>query len=601
MSRGGPGAGYTPGEKPQSFGGVWKKIFQYMGRYRYAFYAAIVMSVVGTALSLLGPNKISDLTNVIKDGLAPGSSVDMAAVTDIGTFLVILYGISAILLLAQNLIMSTITQKTAGRLRDDIAEKVNRVPLGFFDKSSTGDLMSRVTNDADSMGQAMNQGLGMMISSLTLFLGSLVMMFVTNAVMAVTSVLCTVVGLVLMVVMVKMSQKHFNMQQEYLGGINGHVSETYSSHVVVKAYGAEDEVTEKFDDINGKLAKSAFLAQFISGTMMPITSFVGNLGYVMVCIVGAVLVLDGSASIGTIVAFMIYIRLFTQPLAQMAQALNSMQSVAAGAERVFGFLEEDELPEEKDADQHMERAKGHVEFRDVHFGYVPGKEIIKGFSAEIQPGQKVAIVGPTGAGKTTIVNLLMRFYDVDKGSILIDGVPISRMTRENVHEQFCMVLQDAWLFEGSIRDNIVYNREGITDEQVKEACQAVGIDRFIHSLPDGYDTILGETAELSAGQKQQMVIARAMIDDSPMLIFDEATSSVDTRTEKAIQESLDRLSSDRTSFVIAHRLSTIRNSDVILVMKDGNVIEQGNHDALMATGGFYCQLYNSQFEKAEDD
>ncbi len=598
MSRQGPG--FSPGEKPGDFGSVWKKIFQYMGRYRYAFYAAILMSVIGTALSLLGPNKISELTDVIKDGLAPGSTIDMEAVASIGTFLVILYAVSAILLLAQNLIMSTITQKTAGRLRDDISEKVNKVPLGFFDKSSTGDLMSRVTNDADSMGQSMNQGLGMMISSLVLFLGSLIMMFVTNAIMAITAVLCTVVGLVLMVVMVKLSQKHFNNQQEYLGGINGHVSETYSSHVVVKAFGGEEDVTEKFDDINGKLAKSAFLAQFISGTMMPITSFVSNLGYVMVCIVGAVLVIDGSASIGTIVAFMIYIRLFTQPLAQMAQALNSMQNVAAGAERVFGFLEEEELAAES-PDSHMERARGHVEFRDVHFGYVPGKEIIKGFSAEIMPGQKVAIVGPTGAGKTTIVNLLMRFYDVGSGSILIDGVPISSMSRENVHEQFCMVLQDAWLFGGSIKENIVYNREGITDEQVRNACEAVGLDRFIRSLPNGYDTVLGETAELSAGQKQQIVIARAMIDDSPMLIFDEATSSVDTRTEKTIQESLDRLSSDRTSFVIAHRLSTIRNSDVILVMKDGNVIEQGNHDALMAKGGFYSDLYNSQFENAEED
>ena len=598
MSRQGPG--FTPGEKPSSFGGVWKKIFQYMGRYRYAFYAAIAMSIVGTALSLIGPNKISDLTDVIKNGLAPGSTIDMEAVASIGTYLVLLYAVSAILLLVQNIIMSTITQKTAGRLRDDISEKVNKVPLGFFDKSSTGDLMSRVTNDADSMGQSMNQGLGMMISSLVLFLGSLVMMFVTNAIMAITAVLCTVIGLVLMVVMVKLSQKHFNRQQEYLGGINGHVSETYSSHVVVKAFGGEEEATEEFDEINNKLTRSAFLAQFISGTMMPITSFIGNLGYVMVCIVGAVLVIDGTATIGTIVAFMIYIRLFTQPLGQMAQALNSMQNVAAGAERVFGFLEEEELSSEN-PDNHIEKARGHVEFRNVHFGYVPGKEIIKGFSAEIMPGQKVAIVGPTGAGKTTIVNLLMRFYDVDSGSILIDGVPISSMSRENVHEQFCMVLQDAWLFEGSVKENIVYNRESITDEQVRNACNAVGLDRFIRSLPNGYDTVLGEMAELSAGQKQQMVIARAMIDDSPMLIFDEATSSVDTRTEKTIQESLDRLSNDRTSLVIAHRLSTIRNSDLILVMKDGNVIEQGDHDALMAKGGFYSDLYNSQFENAEED
>ncbi len=585
-------------EKPDDFGSAWKRIFRYMGRYRYAFYAAVGMSAVGTAISLAGPNMISDITDLIKDGLAPGKSVDLDAVASIGMSLLMLYGISAAILLAQNLIMSTITQRTAGNLRDDISEKMNRVPLGFFDGSSSGDLMSRVTNDADSMGQSMNQSLGMMISSVTLFLGSLAMMFLTNVPMAVTAVLSSLLGIAMMAAIVKVSQKHFEMQQTNLGRMNGHVGETYSSHIIVKAFGGEESATGKFDAINGDLTRSSFYAMFISGTMMPITNFVGNFGYVMVCLVGAVLVIDGSATIGTIVAFMIYIRLFTQPLSQISQALTNMQSVAAGAERVFAFLDEEEIPEERRDGPHIERAVGRVEFRDVHFGYVPGKEIIKGFSAEIEPGQKVAIVGPTGAGKTTIVNLLMRFYDVDSGQILIDGIPVSEMTRANVHEQFCMVLQNSWLFGDTVRNNIAFNRRDVSDEQIREACRAVGIDRYIMSLPDGYSTVIGADTELSAGQKQQLVIARALIDRSPMLIFDEATSSVDTRTEKIIQESLDRLSSGRTSFVIAHRLSTIRNSDLILVMKDGNIIEQGNHESLMAQGGFYCGLYNSQFETA---
>ncbi len=420
--------GFAPGERADSFGTAWKRLFRYMGRYRYGFFAAVAMAAIGTAISLIGPGRISDMTDIIKDGLAPGSSIDLGAVASIGSFLVVLYAVSAILLLGQNLLMSTITQKTAGRLRDDVSAKVSRVPLRFFDNSSTGDLMSRVSNDADNIGQAMNQSLGMLISSTILFLGSLVMMLLTNVTMAVTAVLCTLLGLALMGVMVRRSQKYFDLQQEGLGRINGHVGETYSSHVIVKAYGNEERATGAFDRINEDLARSAFRAQFVSGTMIPITGFVGNLGYVMVCLVGAVMVIDGTASIGTIVAFMIYIRLFTQPLGQIAQAMNSMQTVAAGAERVFAFLDEEEMPAEDGDGSRIERAQGHVEFRDVHFGYVPGREVIKGLSAEVLPGQKVAIVGPTGAGKTTIVNLLMRFYDVDKGSILIDGVPIYRMT-----------------------------------------------------------------------------------------------------------------------------------------------------------------------------
>ena len=569
-----------------------------MGRFRYALFACVAMSIAGSLISLIGPRKISDMTDIIESAVKSGGPVDLEAVAAIGVFLLILYAVSAAMSYAQGQVMAYISQKTSGRIREDVSAKIVRVPLGFFDKASTGDLMSRVTNDADRMGQGMNQSLSQLMTACVMFFGTLAMMLITDVTLCATAVGCTALGFLFMWVIVKKSQTYFSRQQANLGRMNGHISETYSSQNVVMAYGGEKGALEKFDEINEALASTAVRSQFLSGTMTPLMGFIGNLGYVAVCLVGAVMVIDGNITIGTVVAFLIYIRLFTQPMSQISQAFNGMQSVAAGAERVFSFLDEPELPDESSKKAHVSRSAGHVEFKDVHFGYEPGKEVIKGFSAEVFPGQKVAIVGPTGAGKSTVVNLLMRFYEVGGGDILIDGVSVKDMSRANVHEQFCMVLQDAWLFEGTIRENIVYGREGISDERIEEACRAVGIDRHIAAMPEGYDTVLGETAELSAGQRQQIVIARAMISDAPMLILDEATSSVDTRTEAAIQKSMDRLSEGRTSFVIAHRLSTIRNADLILVMRDGNVIEKGTHDQLMSMGGFYRDLYDSQFEKA---
>lgn len=587
-------------ERPKNFREAWRRLFLYMDRYRYPLIIAVLFSAASSVLSVIGPNKISDMTDAISEGLITGA-VDMDTVTSIGILLLAIYIASAVLGLLQGYIMATVTQKTAGRLRDDISEKINRVPMGYFDRSSTGDLMSRVTNDADTLGQAMNQSMGMLISSVTLFLGSLVMMIYTNWVMAGAAVISTIFGFFLMMVIMSKSQKYFDMQQTNLGLMNGHVDEIYSAHNIVKAYNGEKDAEKEFDRINDNLFRSAHRSQFLAGFMMPLMGFIGNLGYVVVCVVGAALVLDGQTSIGTIVAFMIYIRLFTQPLNQMSQAFASMQSVAAGAERVFQFLDEKELDDESSLDKRIERSKGHVEFRDVHFGYTPDREVIHGFSADIQPGQKVAIVGPTGAGKTTMVNLLMKFYDVNSGDILIDGISTKELKRENIHDQFCMVLQDTWLFNGTIKENIVYCRENISDEQVIEACKAVGIHHLISTLPNGYDTVLGDNATLSAGQKQQLTIARAMIDRSPMLILDEATSSVDTRTERIIQEAMDRLAEGRTSFVIAHRLSTIKNSDLILVMRNGSIIEHGTHEELLAKGGFYGELYNSQFEETDMD
>lgn len=595
----GKGKGMLPPDKPKHFKESWAKLFRYMGK-RYMIYVilAVILSIIGTMLSLIGPDFLKDMTNVITDNMFLPEGIPLDKVTQIGITLLIIYAASAVLTLIQGLILATVTQKTAGNLRTDVSKKINRLPMRYFDRSSTGDIMSRVTNDADTMGQAMNQAIGTLVTSVTMLVGSVIMMAITNIPMMITAIVSSIAGFVLMAVIMGKSQKYFDTQQENLGLMNGHVAEIYGAHNIVKAYNGEKQATVKFDSINDELERSAFKSQFLGGLMMPLMNFIGNFGYVAVCVVGAALVIDGKTDMGTIVAFIIYVRLFTQPLSQMSQAFVSMQSVAAGAERVFEFLEEEELADESSFDKHIE-SKGHVEFRDVHFGYTPDKEIIHGFSAEIKPGSKVAIVGPTGAGKTTIVNLLMKFYEVNSGDILIDGVSTKELTRENVHEQFCMVLQDTWLFEGTVRENIVYCREGITDEEVEAACKAVGIHHFITTLPDGYDTVLGDNAVLSAGQKQQMTIARAMIDRSPLLILDEATSSVDTRTEKIIQSAMDELAQNRTSFVIAHRLSTIKNSDLIIVMKEGSIIEQGTHEDLLAKGGFYEELYNSQFEEVD--
>lgn len=597
----GPGGGHgpgAPGEKPKDFKKTWVKLIQYNKKYVPFVLFAAILAMASSVCSLVGPDKLSDMTDMISQGLLAG--IDMDGVKHVALTLVFLYGISAVFNYIQSFTMSTVTQNVTKTLRRNISVKINKVPLGYFNKNSFGDVLSRVTNDVDTIGQSMNQSIVTLVTAITMFLGSLFMMFYTNWVMAVTAVLSTFIGFGIMMAIMSKSQKHFIAQQRELGRINGHIEEIYTGHNVVKAYNGEEEALKTFDEINEKLYTSAWKSQFLSGLMMPIMGFIGNFGYVAVCVVGASLVMNGHISFGVIVAFMLYIRLFTNPLSQIAQAMTSLQSTAAAGERVFEFLEEQELSDESNKKKRLDpgKARGDVEFKNVKFGYDPEKVIIHDFSAHAKAGQKIAIVGPTGAGKTTMVNLLMRFYELNSGEILIDGVPVSELTRQNVHDMFCMVLQDTWLFEGTIRENVVYSKEGVSDEDVSRACKAVGIDHFIHTLPNGYDTVLNDKANLSAGQKQLITIARAMIENAPLLILDEATSSVDTRTEIQIQKAMDKLTEGRTSFVIAHRLSTIKNADLILVMRDGDIIESGNHEDLLARGGFYAELYNSQFESA---
>ena len=573
---------------------TWKQLIQYCRKYLLPVGIAMILAMAGAICSLIGPDKLKDLTNLIGEGLLTG--VDMDAVQKIALFLAGLYLISALFSYVQSYIMTTVNQSVTKRLRKDISLKINQVPLNYFNKTSFGDVLSRVTNDVDMIGQSLNQSIVSLVTAVTMFLGSLIMMFYTNWMMAVTAVLSTFLGFGLMMSIMKKSQKHFVAQQRELGRINGHIEEIYSGHNVVKAYNGEREALETFTKINEKLYGSAWRSQFLSGLMMPLMGFIGNFGYVAVCVAGAALTMNGTISFGVIVAFMMYIRLFTNPLSQIAQAMTSLQATAAAGERVFEFLEEEELSDESGKTVRLENAKGDVEFRNVRFGYTPDRIIIKDFSAHAGAGQKIAIVGPTGAGKTTLVNLLMRFYELNGGDIFIDGISTKEMTRENVHDLFCMVLQDTWLFEGTIRENIVYCKENVSDGDVEKACRAVGIHHFIKTLPQGYDTVLNDKANLSAGQKQLITIARAMIENAPLLILDEATSSVDTRTELQIQKAMDKLTEGRTSFVIAHRLSTIKNADLILVMKDGDIIESGSHEELIAKGGFYADLYNSQFD-----
>lgn len=558
---------------------------------------ALIAAIIGTVLTLIGPDKLSEMTDIITAGIM--TSIDLDKILSIGLTLVAMYCASAILSFSQGYIMATVTQRISKRLRRDISQKINRLPMSYYNNTTTGDLLSRVTNDVDTIGQALSQSVGTLLSAISLFLGSLFMMLKTNVIMTGTAVLSTLIGFGLMIVIMKNSQKYFASQQECLGKINGHIEEVYSGHTVIKAYNAEEQMDVKFRELNSKLKNSAFKAQFLSGLMIPIMTFIGNLGYVAVCIVGAALAMNGKISFGVIVAFIMYIRYFTQPLAQIAQGVQNLQSAAAASHRVFDFLNAKEMEDESNKTHSLENAKGKVEFRNVKFGYEGSDRIIiNNFSTIAQPGQKIAIVGPTGAGKSTLVNLLMRFNEINSGEILIDDISTKDLTRENVHDLFCMVLQDTWLFEGTIKENLVYNQEHVTDEEMKNACKAVGLDHFIETLQDGYDTILNDKLSLSAGQKQQLTIARAMIKNAPMLILDEATSSVDTRTELIIQQAMDKLMEGRTSFVIAHRLSTIKNADVILVLKDGDIIESGNHDELISKNGFYADLYNSQFEEA---
>lgn len=592
-----PGGGPGAGEKAKDFKGSLAKLLSYCKKYHTALLAAIISAVAGTVLTIIGPDKLSEITNLITKGIVTG--IDMEAVTKIGLTLVAFYALSYVLSAVQGWIMATVTQKVSKNLRSDISRKINRLPMWFYNRTSTGDVLSRVTNDVDTIGQSMNQSIGTLVSAIVLFFGSLFMMLKTNLLMTFTAVSATLIGFVLMFAIMGRSQKYFARQQKHLGEINGHIEEIYAGHTVVKAYNGEANAKKTFDKLNGNMRDSGFKAQCLAGLMMPIMSFIGNLGYVAVCVVGAILTMQNKIDFGVIVAFMMYVRYFTQPLSQIAQAMQSLQSAAAAGERVFEFLEAEEMEDENGKAKNFVKSKGSVEFDHVKFGYEDSdKTIINDFSASAKPGQKVAIVGPTGAGKTTMVNLLMRFHEIQGGEIRIDGISTKNMTREDVYSQFCMVLQDTWLFEGTVKENLVYCTEGVTDEKMRNACKAVGLDHFIRTLPKGYDTVLNDQVNLSQGQKQQLTIARAMIADKPMLILDEATSSVDTRTELQIQNAMDELMKNRTSFVIAHRLSTIKNSDLILVMKDGDIIESGTHDELLDKGGFYAELYNSQFEQA---
>ena len=593
----GPGMGRRPAEKSKDFKGTWMKIIRYCKRYLAVIVVALICAVAGTILTILGPDKLSDLTKVITEGIATG--IDMERVKSIGLTLVAFYVGSAILSFGQQFIMATVTQNVTKQLRSDISGKINRLPMAYYNKTSTGDVLSRVTNDVDMISQSMNQSIGNLVSAVALFFGSLIMMFKTNVIMTLTAVIATMIGFGLMSLITSHSQKYFSRQQANLGALNGHIEEIYSGHTVVKAYNGEKNAKKVFDELNNNLRDSAFKAQSLSGLMQPLMAFIGNFGYVAVCVMGAVLTMKGYIGFEVIVAFMMYIRLFTQPLAQIAQATQSLQSAAAAGERVFAFLGAEEMSDESDKTEKLGKAEGYVDFEHVKFGYEDtDKIIIHDFSAKAKPGQKIAIVGPTGAGKTTLVNLLMRFHEIQNGDIKIDGISTRDMKREEVRSQFCMVLQDTWLFEGTVRENLVYNTENISEEKIEAACKAVGLDHFIRTLPHGYDTILNDQVSLSQGQKQQLTIARAMIADKPMLILDEATSSVDTRTELQIQKAMDALMQNRTSFVIAHRLSTIKNADLILVLKDGDIIESGNHEELLAKGGFYADLYNSQFDQA---
>lgn len=571
-------------------------LLAYMKKYSFVLILAFIFAIGGSIITVISPDKLSEVTDLITKGIVTG--INMDKISSICLTLAGLYGISVVLSYLQGFIMATVTQKTTKELRSDISNKMNKLPLKYFDKTTVGDVLSRMTNDVDTIGQTLNQSIGTLVSAISLLLGSLYMMTTTNITLTITAVVSTIIGFGLMMLIISKSQKHFVNQQRYLGEINGYIEEAYTGHGVMKVYNAGEETNKKFKLLNDNLKQSAWKSQFISGLMMPLMAFIGNFGYVAVCVIGAVLAFNNKISFGVIVAFMMYIRFFTQPLAQFAQAATSLQSTSAACKRVFEFLQEEEMEDESNKNISLENVEGHVKFEHVKFGYDKDKLIIKDFSADIKSGQKVAIVGPTGAGKTTLVNLLMKFYDVNCGTIKIDEVPIQSLSREKVHELFCMVLQDTWLFEGTITENITYNKEDVSQSVIVSACKAVGIDHFIRTLPEGYDTILDDNTNLSAGQKQLITIARAMVKNAPLLILDEATSSVDTRTELLIQEAMDKLTVGKTSFVIAHRLSTIKNAAVILVMKDGDIIESGNHEELLSANGFYSELYNSQFEKA---
>ena len=582
----------------RSIGSAAPRLTGYLRTQLGIILVALILAAASAVLTIIGPDKIGRIATIMSDGLFTG--IDLPAIAKLGIFLAVIYGLSALFGFVQHYIMAVVTLKMSYRMRGELSEKINRVPQKYFNTTSQGDILSRITNDVSTLQQGLTNSLPTIISAATQFIGCLIMMFVTEWRLALISLGVTLIGLVLTVLIMSRSQKYFAARQKSLGELNGYVEEMYSGHEVVRISRAGRKVDEHFDNLNAAVYDANWRSQFLSGMMQPLMNIVGNIAYVAVCVFGSILAMNGTIDFGVIVSFILYVRLFTSPLTQIAQGMTNLQTASASAHRIFDFLESEELPDESEKTQSLSTVRGHVRFDHVRFSYpdTPDKIIIKDFSAEVQPGQKVAIVGPTGAGKTTMVNLLMRFFELNGGSISIDGVPICNMRREDVHKLFGMVLQDTWLFEGTVRENLVYNMQGIMDEQIMRVCRACGLDKFVRSLPNGLDTVLSESTSISAGQKQLLTIARAMLQNAPMLILDEATSSVDTRTELLIQRAMDELTKGRTSFVIAHRLSTIKNADLILVMRDGDVIESGTHDELMQRGGFYAELYNSQFEQA---
>lgn len=641
-------------DKANDFRGAMKKLVHYLNKFHTLIIIAFVLAAVSSILSIIAPDHLSNLTDIISDGLTPNISettiteimssdtislenkqefmsimsgisedsssseifsaidsmpesiqeivepkMDFTAIKNIALFLAIIYIASAIFSFFGHYIMATVSNNFAKDLRSKIITKINKLPLRYFDRNSTGDILSRITNDVDTVAQTMSQSIGSLVGAITLLIGSVIMMFVTNWIMAICAIVSSLLGFSIMAIILKKSQKYFIQRQVELGNMNGHIEEVYSGHNVVKVYNGKKDADEKFDKLNEKVFDAIRKSQFLSGLMQPIMAFIGNFSYVVVCVVGALLAMNGYITFGVIVAFIVYVRLFTNPLSQIAQAMTSLQSAAAASERIFEFIEAEEMSDESALTKHLDRdkVKGNITFDHVKFGYDSDRLIIKDFSAKVKPGEKIAIVGPTGAGKTTMVNLLMKFYEINSGDIKIDGVSINELTRENVHDLFTMVLQDTWVFNGTVRENIVYNRENVSDYELKQVCKVVGVDHFIKSLPNSYDTIIEDNDSISSGQKQLMTIARGMLDNAPFLILDEATSNVDTRTEELVQKAMDKLMEGRTSFIIAHRLSTIKNADLILVMNEGNIIEQGSHDELMKQNGFYASLYNSQFEK----
>ena len=593
-----PGPQWTKVQKPRNLKAAMKRLLSYMGPYRKDLFLGIACTLISSILALIGPQYLSSIADGISAGILTGSEIDLGGIAATGIMLIVIYVTSTLFATGEHYIIASASEKIGARMRDDLSRKMNRLAVSDLDSRSTGDVMSRMTNDTDTVSNSCAESISMTCTSLAMLIGSLVMMFYTEWRLALFAMVPTAIGFCILYVITHRTQRFFAAQQRDLGRMNGLIEEIYYGHDIVDLYNGKEESGRRFAEINGSLYHSAFLARFLTGMMPQVMNFISNLGYVIVCIAGSMMIIEGSIGYGVIVAFIVYIRQFTQPISQLADSTAMMQSVASASERVFEFLDLEEM-ETSPSTEMDEKVKGRVEFRNVRFGYIPGKEVIHGLDLTVEPGSKIAIVGPTGSGKTTIANLLMRFYDVDSGDILIDGMSISKMSREQVHDMFSMVLQDSWLFRGTVRENIAFTRTDVDDREIVEACEAVGIREFVESLPEKYDTVIDDRSGLSAGQRQQLTIARAIVKNAPMTILDEATSSVDTRTEKHIQAAMDRLTKGRTSFVIAHRLSTIRNSDLIIVMKEGDVIESGTHEELLEADGFYRMLYDSQFEGCE--